>query len=185
MRMDLNYYIFYIPLRGDSLSENISYGGQAVIEGVMMRGRRFVACAVRDPKGNIISMSEPIAPFIYSSRWMKLPFLRAAPLLWDTLVLGTKMLMYSANIAVEEDAEKTNRTIPESGKPAAAEDGKKETIAAIPTAVALGTLAVSLAFGVGLFFVLPLVLVSLVDPYLKALLVDNKRPLWRAILLKD
>jgi uncharacterized protein YqhQ len=157
------------------LSENISYGGQAVIEGVMMRGRRFVACAVRDPKGNIISMSEPIAPFIYSSRWMKLPFLRAAPLLWDTLVLGTKMLMYSANIAVEEDAEKTNRTIPESGKPAAAEDGKKETIAAIPTAVALGTLAVSLAFGVGLFFVLPLVLVSLVDPYLKALLVDNNK----------
>jgi uncharacterized protein YqhQ len=159
-------------MEGVSLSEKIMYGGQAVIEGVMMRGRRFVACAVRDPKGNIISTSEPIAPFIYSSRWMKLPFLRTIPLLWDTLVLGTRMLMYSANIAVEEEVDGTKSKTREGMEEPSKKTAKNEPPTAIPTAVALGTLVVSLAFGVGLFFVLPLVLVSLIDPYLKASLAD-------------
>jgi uncharacterized protein YqhQ len=147
------------------LSEKILYGGQAVIEGVMMRGRRFVACAVRDPQGNIVTASEPLSPAIYASQWSKIPFLRAMTILWDTLVLGTKMLMYSANIAVEEKMQTSPDALSAPSKPASASvaSGAQN---AIPAGVALGTVLVALAFGIGLFFVLPLALVNFADPYL-------------------
>ncbi len=151
------------------MSDKILYGGQAVIEGVMMRGRRFVACAVRDPQGKILSESEPISPAIYASRWSKVPFLRAMTILWDTLVLGTKMLMYSANIAVAEELKKET-----GGAKAPAPDKTASVNAAtvapnaMPVGVAIGTLGVSLTFGIGLFFVLPLFLVGLIDSVLTA-----------------
>ena len=145
------------------MSQKILYGGQALIEGVMMRGRRFVAAAVRDPNGKIISTSEPITPAIYGSAWSRIPFLRAVTILWDTLVLGTKMLMYSANIAVADEMKKSDAAGGGTLSPAAAasEPG-------MPAGVAFGTLAVSLTFGVGLFFVLPLFLINLIDPFLTA-----------------
>jgi uncharacterized protein YqhQ len=147
------------------LNDKQIYGGQAVIEGVMMRGKKYVACAVRDPRGNIITTTEPLSPAIYASRWAKIPFLRAVTILWDTLVLGTKMLMYSANIAVEEEVKKDPRaTSATINAPRASNDPPQ----AITTGMALGTVSVALAFGIGLFFVLPLALVNLADPYLTA-----------------
>ena len=162
-------YNHAILSRGVGLAEKPLYGGQAVIEGVMMRGRRFVACAVREPGGNIVVTSEPLSKAIYASRWAKIPFFRAVTILWDTLVLGTKMLMYSANIAVADElAKEKSDKAQRDGIPAGdgASDTSPSTPAAIPAGVALGTLGVSLTFGIGLFFVLPLFLVSLVDPYL-------------------
>ncbi len=135
----------------------------------MMRGRRFVACAVRDPQGKIIAVSEPISPAIYASRWSKMPFLRAMTILWDTLVLGTKMLLFSANIAVQEETAHAHAEAKPGSTPApapTANDG-------LPAGVAFGTLAVSLSFGIGLFFVLPLVLVNFADPYLAIWLVNR------------
>ena len=137
----------------------------------MMRGRRFVACAVRDPKGVIISTSEPISPAIYNSAWSKFPFLRAMTILWDTLVLGTKMLMYSANIAVEEETRTRTQTQTSASSTADDKVAPENSTAAktgLPTGVAIGTLAVSLTFGIGLFFVLPLALIGLIDPFLTA-----------------
>lgn len=142
------------------MTQKILYGGQAVIEGVMVRGRRFVACAVREPKGNVIVTSEALSPEIYASRWSKIPFLRAVTVLWDTLVLGTRMLMFSANIAVAEQL-----------RDASAGDASETK--AIPAGAAFGTLAVSLVFGIGLFFVLPLFLASLADPFLNASLSNS------------
>ncbi len=141
------------------------YGGQAVIEGVMMRGKKYVACAVRDPKGNILTTTEPLSPTIYASHWAKIPFLRAMTILWDTLVLGTKMLMYSANIAVEEEAQANAEA---TAAAANASRPANDLPQAMTTGMALGTVLVALAFGIGLFFVLPLALVHLADPYLTA-----------------
>jgi len=139
----------------------------------MMRGRRFVACAVRAPNGNIMSISEPLSPAIYNSRWAKIPFLRAVTILWDTLVLGTRMLLHSANVAVAEETQPANSPAEPSAQNSAPVAGAAITKSdAIPTGVALGTLAISLSFGIGLFFVLPLVLVGLVDPYLNTWLVN-------------
>lgn len=137
-----------------------------------MRGRRFVACSVRAPQGGIISISEPIAPAIYNSRWSKIPFLRAVTILWDTLVLGTKMLLHSANVAAVEPAkpaEAAASPVPANAIPV---DGVVTTQKPIPAGVAFSTLGVSLTFGIGVFFVLPLFLVGLLDPYLNTWLIN-------------
>ena len=79
------------------------YGGQGVIEGVMMRGRKSITVAVRDPSGEIVLHSEPLSGGIYDSVWRRIPFVRGLLVLWDTLVLGTRTLMYSANVALSEE----------------------------------------------------------------------------------
>lgn len=79
-----------------------AYGGQAVIEGVMMRGKRFLAMAVRDPNGDI-QIHEEALPALYSSTWMRVPFLRGIISLWDSLGLGTRLLARSSNMAGNED----------------------------------------------------------------------------------
>ena len=78
------------------MSKPFNYGGQAVIEGVMMRGKKHMAVAVRNPDGDIVLHTEPLNPRIYSSFINKVPFIRGFTLLWDTLVLGMRTLMYSA-----------------------------------------------------------------------------------------
>lgn len=107
-----------------------NYGGQAVIEGVMMRGAQSYAVAVRSPDQEIIIEQDKLDN-LYRSRLFKLPFLRGLILLWDALVLGTKALVFSANIQTEEEEEQL--------------DG-----AGIATAIGL-----SLAIWLGVFFLLP------------------------------
>ena len=79
-----------------------SYGGQAVIEGVLMRGARFASMANRAPDGQIVTTSEALSG-IYHSAWARAPFLRGLVILWDTLGLGTRFLTRSANIQTGED----------------------------------------------------------------------------------
>lgn len=73
-----------------------SYGGQAVIEGVMMRGRKAVALAMRAPDGKIVLHSEALGA-IYQSKLATIPFLRGLVTLWDSLGLGLRLLTISAN----------------------------------------------------------------------------------------
>jgi uncharacterized protein YqhQ len=80
----------------------ITYGGQAVIEGVMMRGRSSLAIAMRDPSGKIVTHVEALGG-IYKSNLAKIPFLRGLILLWDSLGLGMKALTISANTQTGED----------------------------------------------------------------------------------
>ena len=80
----------------------ISYGGQAVIEGVMMRGQKAFAIAMRAPDGNIVVHKEDLAA-VYRSSITKVPFLRGIILLWDALGLGMRALTLSANTQTGED----------------------------------------------------------------------------------
>src|SRR5438874_7238253 len=75
------------------------YGGQAVMEGVMMRGRTSAAMAVRQPDDRIYIYEEALNPRLYQNRLFRLPFLRGMLLLWEMLVLGTRLMTLSANIA--------------------------------------------------------------------------------------
>ncbi|MFP4641048.1 MAG: DUF1385 domain-containing protein [Chloroflexota bacterium] len=86
------------------MAKRFHYGGQAVIEGVMMRGPKLVKTAVRKPDGKIVSKTEPLNS-IYTGRLRKMPFLRGIFTLIETLVLGVKALMYSADVAVESEIE--------------------------------------------------------------------------------
>ncbi len=126
-----------------------TYGGQAVIEGVMMRGQREMAVAVRDPSGNIIIQAETLSGFVYTSKWAKLPFIRGAVSMWDMLVLGVRMLLFSANVAAAEEAvEMTPKML-------------------------WVTLAVALIMATALFFVLPVVLVGAVDQFISSPFLSN------------
>lgn len=126
-----------------------NYGGQAVIEGVMMRGARHAAVAVRNPQGEIVVHEEALTAPIYTSRWGKMPFIRGLTLLWDALGLGVRALMWSANIALTEE-----------------EGGDQQ--AQFQGPVAWGTVALSMAFGVGIFFLAPVLLTQLVDRVLES-----------------
>ncbi|MEW5871119.1 MAG: DUF1385 domain-containing protein [Chloroflexota bacterium] len=79
-----------------------TYGGQAVIEGVMMRGSQSVAIAMRAPNQEIVIHTEPLVG-IYKSRIGKIPFLRGVIGLWDALVLGMRALTLSANLQSDEE----------------------------------------------------------------------------------
>ena len=113
-----------------------SYGGQALIEGVLMRGRDAVAVAMRHPDGSIVSASEGLDSPLHRSRYGRLPFVRGLIVLYDTLV-GFRWLTRSANVAASGQG---------------VELGKGSV--AIMLVVALG-------LGVGIFLLLPLLLAQL------------------------
>jgi uncharacterized protein YqhQ len=142
-----------------------NYGGQAVLEGVMMRGSKAVAVAVRDPKGQIVIHSEPLDARVYGGPIARLPFLRGLTMLWDSLVLGMRSLMFSADVAVaESDPGKPDAPAtadPPPGADAAPAGSGKPS--AFEGPVMWGTMIISLAFGVGLFFVTPKLLAQLVQ----------------------
>lgn len=110
------------------------YGGQAVIEGVMMRGRKTMAVAVRNPQGAIIVHEEALTARIYTSRWGQWPFVRGLAMLWDALGLGMRALLWSAEVSAQEEGQEK---IEFSGP------------------VAWSTIAGSLAFAIAIFFLLP------------------------------
>ena len=105
------------------------YGGQAVLEGVMMRGSQAMAVAVRDPKGEIQVHTQPLGN-LYRGRFSKIPFLRGLLGLWDALGLGMQSLTYSANVAGGEEIK-------------------------VEGPAMWGTVAMSLTFGIALFFLAP------------------------------
>ena len=80
----------------------ITYGGQALIEGVLMRGRKSCAIAMRAPDGSIVTKVEPLSG-IYKTRIAKIPFLRGLVMLWDSLGLGLLALTNSANLQSGQD----------------------------------------------------------------------------------
>ena len=79
------------------------YGGQAVIEGVMIRGRRTVALACRKPNGDIYRYREPLRSPLVRSRIARLPFVRGVVVLWESLDYGIRMLMRSAEVQLEHE----------------------------------------------------------------------------------
>jgi len=80
-----------------------SYGGQAVIEGVMIRGKRTIALACRRPDGAIYRYREPLHSLLVTSRVARAPFVRGLFVLWESLSYGMRMLMKSADVQVPED----------------------------------------------------------------------------------
>jgi uncharacterized protein YqhQ len=80
----------------------ISYGGQALIEGILMRGRKTCAVAMRAPDGRIVTKTEQLGG-IYKTNIAKIPFLRGLVMLWDSLGLGLRALTDSANLQSGEE----------------------------------------------------------------------------------
>lgn len=140
-----------------------------------MRGRRFVSAAVRRENGQIVLHNEPISRGVYSSRWSKLPFLRAVTVLSDTLVLGTRMLMFSANIQAGDELAKENDQKGGKEPDAAINENKASSPIEqpLPPAAIYGTLAVSLGLGIAVFFALPVLIASFLDGFIHSPLANN------------
>ncbi len=114
-----------------------SYGGQALIEGVLMRGRDAIAVALRHPDGRIVWASERLDTGVHGSRVARLPLVRGLVVLYETLVIGTRWLVRSATVAASQEGIEIGRG---------------------SIAIMLG---LTLLAGVGIFFLLPLFLASL------------------------
>jgi uncharacterized protein YqhQ len=82
---------------------NYAYGGQALMEGVLMRGRDAIAVALRHPDGRIVTATERLDKGMHASPIAKWPFVRGLVLLYETLIIGTRWLIRSANVQAEED----------------------------------------------------------------------------------
>ncbi|MCJ7831361.1 MAG: DUF1385 domain-containing protein, partial [Dehalococcoidia bacterium] len=80
------------------------YGGQAVIEGVMMLGARHMAIAVRQPDGEIRLKSEALGR-LHTGRLRRLPLLRGVIILWETMALGLRALVFSSQVAAGLEGE--------------------------------------------------------------------------------
>jgi uncharacterized protein YqhQ len=148
------------------------YGGQAMVEGVMMRGKHSAAVAVRKPDGGISLYEEALNPRLYQNALFRLPFLRGMLLLWEMLVLGTRLMALSANIATGAiDLEDTSRApLSEPGKAETADASSTDEVngqASEERPPVLGgfalalTLLFSLGFAIALFFVGPVFLTGL------------------------
>jgi len=125
------------------LSEKLNIGGQAVLEGVMMRSPHAFTVAVRQggkPDAEIVVMNQHLKPLGERFPFLKKKLIRGTAALFEALWLGIRALNFSANEAFES------------------KDGKKEEIT--PLAMA-GTLAVALIFSLGIFLALPLLLTNL------------------------
>ena len=120
------------------MSKRFYYGGQAVIEGVMMRGRKTMVTAVRRPNGELAIDTQPL-PSIYSGRMRHTPLIRGIIVLIEALVLGIKTLLYSAKVSLEEEEEE------------------------LSGGMTWVMITASLAFAVALFFLAPLFLTRLLN----------------------
>lgn len=116
-------------------------GGQAVLEGVMMRSPRWTSTAVRLPSGEIVSFPSRFDSLLLRRRWLRAPIVRGAIVLYEALVIGVRALFQSANAALSEEE------------------------ALSPRQVTVSVVA-GLGLAVGLFFVLPTVIARYLDPYL-------------------
>ena len=122
------------------------YGGQAVIEGVMIRGQKAVVIAVRRPNSEVITNSRPLSS-VYTGWVRKTPLLRGVIVIIEAMVLGISSLLYSANVSLEEEEEEIT--------------GKAVWLM-IATAVLLAVV---------LFLIIPLFLTRLLNPYIDSSLV--------------
>jgi uncharacterized protein YqhQ len=128
------------------MSQTFSYGGQALLEGVMIRAKTCAAMAVRRPNGDIVNRREELGS-ILNSRFAKLPFMRGVFVLWETLVVGTKALMFSANVQAEAEGEELSRS-------------------AVVT-----TMVISLSIAIAVFFLGPTLLAAWLQEHIPALFV--------------
>jgi uncharacterized protein YqhQ len=128
-----------------------SYGGQALIEGVLMRGHDAIAVALRHPDGRIVWSDERLGSGFRGTRWAKLPLVRGLVVLYETLVIGTRWLVRSAGVAAAEDLPQGTTS---DGRPADAADLGKGSIVLM--------LGITLVLGLGLFFFVPLLVARFV-----------------------
>jgi uncharacterized protein YqhQ len=165
--------------------EETLVGGQAVLEGVMMRSPHAWAIACRKPSGEVVTMSEPIERASEKHKWMAWPIVRGVMTLGYAMALGYRALRFSANVAIEDamqnDAESgsaTNRaeTDPKVSSSSETKSQTREKAAAISGWLATINIVISLAFFIFMYKYVPLVAATelkKIDPALGGQIMFN------------
>ncbi|WP_018248214.1 DUF1385 domain-containing protein [Orenia marismortui] len=124
------------------------YGGQAVIEGVMMRGEGHIAVAVRKEDGDIVIDKKELNSLSKRFKFLKLPIFRGVVALFQSLIIGLQALTFSANQFSEEEED-------------------------LDLWELISTIAISFGLAIGIFVVLPAVLISFIQKYLSSAIAIN------------
>jgi uncharacterized protein YqhQ len=131
--------------------EYLQYGGQAIIEGVMMRSPRYFSVACRAPNGEIVVQTEAIEKtWIGRQKWLKTPFLRGSLALLDAMALGMRAMRFASNVQLDPSKQAEGSEPMEVKTGAAAVKEQKIQDGAIGL-----TIVFSLAFGLFLFNYVP------------------------------
>jgi uncharacterized protein YqhQ len=138
-------------LKNETEEKIMPIGGQAVIEGVMMRSPERIATAVRRSNGAIELKLQEYQSLIQRRKWLNIPLLRGAITLIEVMILGIKHLNYSADVAMKDAEEQDSKAKKGKGK---REKDKKER--GMTTLSAIFTVTFALIIGLALFFVFPL-----------------------------
>lgn len=176
--------------------EYLQYGGQAILEGVMMRSPRYYSVACRAPNGQIVLHSEPIEKtWIGRQRWLRAPFLRGTFALLDSMALGIRAMRFSGDVQLAPEFQKREELQPTTDEIAQVVDAPSDesghlvtkspegsevvrsnassSVNSVGTASIVGAMIVGLALGVFLFVISPNFIteyldgVGLKDPTLK------------------
>lgn len=165
--------------------EETLVGGQAVLEGVMMRSPHAWAIACRKPSGDVVTMSEPLERPSEKHKWMAWPILRGVVTLGYAMNLGYRALRFSANVAIEDIMQEDGKEVP-AGKATssapvkdASESSKsqaREKAATISGWLATVNILISLAFFIFMYKYLPLLAATelkKIDPALGGRVIFN------------
>lgn len=128
--------------------KDLAIGGQALIEGVMMKGDKFVAAAIKDPDGKIVVEKMAFQPIVKRFKFLNLPFVRGFINLLEMMYIGTKMLMKSAEISLEEEHNMSTWSI-------------------------VLTMITSFSFSILLFIVLPAAIFTFLKSYVESTILLN------------
>ena len=161
--------------------EETLVGGQAVLEGVMMRSPHAWAIACRKPSGEVVTMSEPIERASEKHKWMAWPIVRGVMTLGYAMALGYRALRFSANVAIEDVMQNdaaTNRaeTDPKLSSSSETKSQTREKAAAISGWLATINIVISLAFFIFMYKYVPLVAATelkKIDPALGGQIMFN------------
>jgi uncharacterized protein YqhQ len=161
--------------------EETLVGGQAVLEGVMMRSPHAWAIACRKPSGEVVTMSEPLERPSEKHKWMGWPVVRGVMTLGYAMTLGYRALRFSANVAIEdimqEDGKKKEPSPQgvEEAKPEPAQQGR-EKAASISSWLAAINIVISIAFFIFMYKYIPLLAATelkKLDPALGGRIIFN------------
>jgi uncharacterized protein YqhQ len=131
--------------------EYLQYGGQAIVEGVMMRSPHYFAVACRAPNGEVVSQVEAISKtWIGKQKWLKLPFLRGSLAILDAMTLGSQAMRFASNIQLDPAYQPPDKDGTPTAKPVDAPLPKRVQDVGVGLAMFAG-----LAIGILLFVVLP------------------------------
>jgi len=146
-----------------------SIGGQAVIEGIMMRGPKLIVTAVRKPDGEIVTDKKDV-PKSRKSKILKLPVIRGCVGFFDSMVLGVKALMFSASFFdLEEDENGEEKPKKEPGRFESWMEARLGSEKALEVVMYI-SIGLSLIIGIGLFFMLPTLIVGAVSNLIESFL---------------